>query len=101
MVDFMPQYGSVIASISEDSTVSHPKTANTKPSTQYVPAVCGAYSLLQVPSTSIPTSLAVPKLSLLSPAPMDIYKDSISTASVVVSQVPITHPFFQSFKGKA
>ena len=101
MVDFMPQYGSVITSISEDSTVSPPKTANIEPLTQYVPFVCGAYSLLQVPSTSIPAFLAVPKLSLLSPASMDIYKDSISIASVVVSQVPITRPFFQSFKGKA
>jgi hypothetical protein len=63
-------------------------------------ATCGAYSLLQVPSNSIPASSAVFDLSLLSPAPMDMHQESISTASVAVSQGPITCRFFRASRGR-
>jgi hypothetical protein len=47
MVDFMSQYGSGFAAISEDSVVPHPNTpfttfTNNKPFTLYVPTVYGS-----------------------------------------------------------
>jgi hypothetical protein len=45
-------------------------------------------------------SVEVSELSLISPAPMDIHQDSNSTASMAVSQGPITCRFFRASRGR-
>jgi hypothetical protein len=120
MVDFMPAYGGGFDALSEDSqygrnfaahsNISHfgsgfaalskespfiaVASKNTCP--PYVPAVCGAHSILQVPYTSMPASMDG---SEMSSAHMEIHQAPVSPAKVAVSQGPIKRRFFRASRG--
>jgi hypothetical protein len=120
MVDFMPTYGGGFDALSEDSQYGHNFAAHSKifhfgsgfaalskesqftavasknTCPPYVPAVCGAHSILQVPYTSMPASMDG---SEMSSDHMDIHQAHVSPATMAVSQGPLKRRFFRASRG--
>jgi hypothetical protein len=93
LVDFMPPYGGGFDSSDMTSQYGclHRKGFPNKEALP--PAVCGAFSLLQVPHIVRPTSLVESDL-------MDIHQATVPPASVAVSQGPVTRRFVRASRGR-
>jgi hypothetical protein len=113
MVDFMPPYGGGFDALGVASQYGHvhskdhyfgsgfvalsDDSPNKKTVPSYVPAVCGAFSLLQVPPIVRPASMV---RSDLPSYHMDIHQAPVPTAFVAISPSPVTRRFVRASRGR-